>query len=177
MNTRERIENASEMGEEMARKYNPETLILFPFEKIEKENPDLSILLSDLSKISKEGDDISGLVYFKDEAFKILVDKNKPRNRQYFTIAHELGHYFLHDEQLREKSLVVDNDPILYRSDNGLSSTEETEANLFAASLLMPKDRVRLVWKKTKDIEVCADFFEVSLSAMSVRLEVLKLVA
>ena len=177
MNTRERIEKASEMGEEMARKYNPETLISFPFGDIESKHPDLDIFLSDLSKVSKEGDDISGLVYFKDEAFKILVDKNKPRNRQYFTIAHELGHYFLHDEQLREKSLIVDSDPILYRFDNGLSNTEEAEANFFAGSLLMPKDRVRLVWKKTKSIERCADFFEVSLSAMSVRLEVLKLVA
>ena len=45
---------------------------------------------------------ISGAIrYDKDEdRFAILVNKNNVKTRQRFTIAHELGHYFLHKEFL-----------------------------------------------------------------------------
>ncbi len=62
--------------------------------------------------------------------------------RQRFTIAHELGHFFLH----RASSTVfVDAAPIFFRdesSSNG-SQREEIEANAFAAELLMPEDAIR----------------------------------
>ena len=172
-----KIMDASKRGEEIAREYNPETNIPFPFEEVSQEISDLDIFLTDLSGVNGDSD-VSGLILFKKEEdrFEILVEKSKPKNRRYFTIAHELGHYFLHNDQLRDNVLVVDGDPILYRLDGGLTSAEETQADFFASSLLMPEERVRKVWRKTKDVEVCADFFDVSLSAMSVRLEVLGLI-
>lgn len=55
------------------------------------------------------------------------------RKRQRFSIAHELGHYFLH----QTKVLMSAGDDI------NLDPTVEAEANRFAAELLMPLDLVR----------------------------------
>lgn len=64
----------------------------------------------------------------------ILVNSDKPRVRRRFTIAHELGHLAL--GHLKPGDLVLD---------GHLSSTlwQETEANAFAAGLLMPSQGVR----------------------------------
>ena len=171
----EKIKIAADRGEEIAKQYNPETLIPFPFKRMVDSLSDLNVFLLDLSP---DLGDVSGATMFEKDkkTFKIIINKNKPKKRQYFTIAHEIGHYFLHKDRLYQLGLVIDYDSILFRLDGGLSSTEETEANHFAASLIMPKEKVKLVWKKTKDPGLCADFFDVSLSAMSIRLEVLKLI-
>ena len=172
-----KITAASEKGEEIAKKYNAETYIPFPFEEIANDRGDLDIFLADLHDVSP-GESVSGLILFREqeEKFKIIVDQNKPENRRYFTIAHELGHYFLHKDPLKEKQFAIDGDPTLYRSDNGLTSIEETQANHFAASLLMPEARVEEVWRKVRRVERCAKFFNVSVSAMGIRLEILNLV-
>ena len=174
---KEKITEASRKGEEVAKKYNAETQIPFPFEEIANDCGDLDIFLADLHDVSP-GEHVSGLILFREqeEKFKIIVDENKPKNRQYFTIAHELGHYFLHKGPLKEKQFAIDGDPTLYRSDNGLTNIEETQANHFAASLLMPAARVEEVWGKVRSVERCAEFFHVSVSAMGIRLEILKLV-
>ncbi len=58
---------------------------------------------------------------------------NDPRHR--FTIAHELGHYFLHNE-ISAFSRCSEGDIIPSYRD------PEWQANTFAASLLMPKDLI-----------------------------------
>ena len=176
----EKLKRAAEMGEEIAEKFNAETEIPFPFERVAREHEDLDLRIGDLSNIDTSIDnDLSGLIWYNDDEEKlvILVEKNKPENRKYFTIAHELGHYFLHKKILKkEKRLVVDGEAILYRLDNGLSNIQESEANYFAASLLMPKSRVKKAWEFFDgDIERCAELFYVSLTAMSVRVDILNL--
>lgn len=52
-------------------------------------------------------------------------------NRQRFTVAHELGHYFLHRDQEPFE------DGLLFRKDNQFNLLER-QANEFAALLLMP---------------------------------------
>lgn len=67
--------------------------------------------------------------------------KNAPK-RQRFTIAHELGHWRLHEG----KPLIVDQSVMVNKRD-GISSQasdlEEIQANQFAAALLMPATMVR----------------------------------
>lgn len=63
----------------------------------------------------------------------IRVASNRNLGRFRFTVAHELGHYFLHPRNIHDKDiskadLTVWND-----------ATEEAEANVFAAEFLMPK--------------------------------------
>jgi len=86
--------------------------------------------------ISEESfdDEVSGKLFLKSRI--IYVNSNDSVVRQRFTIAHELGHIQLHTKR-------IDRDIVISRkTDTGLL---EKEANVFAASLLMPR---RLVYEK-----------------------------
>ena len=117
-------------------------------------------------------DQISGLIQ-KDEhhggksGYAIYTNGHHPITRRRFTIAHEIGHFVLH------RDLIGDGitDDGLYRS--RLRGGFESEANRFAANLLMPK---KLVWEFIEQgvdtVEELAEEFNVSKSAMSIRLGV-----
>lgn len=100
----------------------------------------------------------------------ILVSKDDQYSRKAFTVAHELGHYFLHKDKENE---------IFYRKDiinpDFSSDSKEQEANWFAASLLMPKESVINYWNKFQDVDIMIKLFAVSRSAMLYRLENLNL--
>lgn len=69
--------------------------------------------------------------------FVIYLDSSKSSKRQRFSIAHELGHLFLHLKYLDQSywsSLSVESSRV-YRYGHDV---EELEANEFAAELLMP---------------------------------------
>ena len=82
---------------------------------------------------------ISGAIRYKKEEgkFEILVNKNDVKTRQRFTIAHELGHFFLHKDFLESEELHVD---IMYRTAEKETDEEkerEREVDYFAGALLM----------------------------------------
>ncbi|MDD2572763.1 MAG: ImmA/IrrE family metallo-endopeptidase, partial [Eubacteriales bacterium] len=114
------LNKITQKAEDLAAKYNPEGYSPFPFEKIEADNDDLKILFSDNLDAN-----ISGAIIYdeNDKIFAILVNKLKPDTRTHFTVAHELGHYFLHKEIIRQSKAIVDGDNtldgqnILYRAD------------------------------------------------------------
>lgn len=126
-------------------------------------------------------DDICGVLIDKDGAFNIGVNKKHVENRQRFTIAHELGHYFL---QHQRQGVFIDESPmkqnlVLFR--NTFSSTgenmQEREANAFAASLLMPKPFIENYIKENNldfaDDDLLNNMareFKVSTGAMAFRL-------
>ncbi len=94
--------------------------------------------------------------------------------RQLFTIAHELGHFFLHG-RLREE--FVDGDFVMNRDENEKYDVEELEANEFAGNLVMPAERIqRKLQGETptpKEVLDLADAFRVSPLAMVIRLRTL----
>lgn len=167
------------LAEEYATLYNPEHVSPFPYENVVAKHSDLKVYFTHL-----DDDLVSGVILFKDGEFNILINSNKPATRQHFSLGHELGHYFLHKDQLQAEQGIVDGDDtldgprILYRSDDEAEKKTriETEANNFAASLLMPADLVRRAWRATHSIQECARIFQVSVVAMSVRLTKLGLV-
>ncbi|MEP0986023.1 ImmA/IrrE family metallo-endopeptidase [Ekhidna sp.] len=123
-------------------------------------------------------DGISGLLAIKGGRSVIAVNKDDRSRRQNFTIAHELGHYMLH---YSPEELFVD-----YGSKNGLtvfyranlSNREETEANVFAANLMMPKFMVESKIKESDQAYLSEEFvsdiaeeFQVSQLAMTYRLQ------
>ena len=70
----------------------------------------------------------------------IGVNRNHSKPRQRFTIAHEIGHYLLHEGEVahfdgNRPGFTVN---LRYREDPKSSNDIEREANLFAAELLMP---------------------------------------
>src|SRR2546430_3762767 len=140
------------LAEELAAKYNPGKVSPFPFEDVLKDHPDLKIYFTAL-----DDDNVSGTILFENGEFSILINSNKPVTRQNFTLGHELGHYFLHKDRLkRDKGIidgeeVLDGPKVLYRRDAGNDSAIlETQANHFAATLLMPADLVRRAWEATR---------------------------
>ncbi len=99
-------------------------------------------------------------------SFKIFLPRNSSAVRDYFTIAHELGHYFLHWTKGTEESFC-----------RGESNPIEWQANWFAAELLMPEQLFSdMAEEFDYDINDLSDYFGVSRSAASVRLDALELV-
>lgn len=119
-------------------------------------------------------DDMSGaLVKVAPDKYEIHVNALHPETRQRFTIAHELGHYVHH------RSLLGDgvNDNKAYRTTTAdklfnprIGPHQETEANRFAASLLMPTEAVEKLRGSGMSVEQMAKHLGVSQHAMSIRL-------
>ncbi|GGE93963.1 ImmA/IrrE family metallo-endopeptidase [Sphingomonas prati] len=116
---------------------------------------------------------ISGLIEPNSETpsgFHIRVNRYEIPERQRFTIAHEIAHFLLHRDYI--KNGIVDN--VMYRS--GLSSKRETEANRLAAEIVMPRaaldEALENLGGKKDDASAMqlAKIFRVSLPAMKVRL-------
>ncbi|HEY9013269.1 MAG TPA: ImmA/IrrE family metallo-endopeptidase [Devosia sp.] len=101
--------------------------------------------------------------YFRktERGWEIGVNSLHHPHRQRFTVAHELGHYFLHrDSEPFE-------DGLLFRRENQINR-KEREANEFAALLLMPAIEFRQAIGDG-DIENVAARFGVSRQAAEFR--------
>lgn len=145
---------------------------------------ELGILVE--SDFSLELKDIVGEIFFKDEKpiVKINPIQNSYSPRRRFTLAHEIGHYCLHSA--KSKKGFADSQKTMSRTESYWDSYE-SEANSFAAQLLMPKDLVLEEGRKIiasyqaenkKEvvpvrifIETMSDRFEVSSKAMEYRLK------
>lgn len=116
----------------------------------------------------------SGILLRKEGIAFMAVNSDEAPVRQRFTIAHELGHFFLHEN----KESFID-----YRDNkkNIIRDKKEIEANKFAAALLMPK---KMLQKDVKSylaggfdesvVSFLAKKYEVSDEAMTFRLMNLK---
>ena len=128
-------------------------------------------------------EDISGVLVRKGSGATIAVSASDGPLRQRFTVAHEIGHLFL-----EHKGEVFIDKQVVNRRDGNSSlaiDEQEIEANQFAASLLMPRDKIvehldglsRVLKSRSILIELIARKFEVSKPAMEYRLVNLGLLA
>ena len=120
--------------------------------------------------------EISGVIRYnnKEEKYEIIVNKNNPWVRKRFTIAHELGHYFLHREMLENDNIHIDT---LYRTaiqENKKKKEIEKEVDYFAGALLMNENVIEKLMQNY-EISEMAKLLDVSYSAMTVRLNILGL--
>ncbi|MFN7161079.1 MAG: ImmA/IrrE family metallo-endopeptidase [Candidatus Gracilibacteria bacterium] len=107
---------------------------------------------------------------FIDPSSKTMyISKSDPDHRKAFTIAHELGHWILHQPELGDEPHKY---AILYRKPLGASTTDplEKEANAFAANLLVP--RKFLDTYKDLDVASIAKIFGVSPEVIGYRLQI-----
>lgn len=135
----------------------------------------------ELDKNANLAEGILGEIRKKEDGrYKISVKSNDHYFRQRFTMAHELGHFLLHSDKIGEG---VD-DSVQYRSEpygnfynQYISTIEETEANKFAAGVLMPEELLiphleRHDWRVSDiDVKGLATRFQVSPKAMEIRLQ------
>lgn len=122
--------------------------------------------------IQKEAFFSDGAVEKEGNGFKIIVSPFQDEKRERFTIAHELGHLFLHmgyrtNNELWEKQ----ENNIYHRIGN---SEKEYQANEFAAAFLMPATEYLTVLNKVAegnmvDTSKIAEYFNVSIEAAANR--------
>ncbi|WHO77454.1 ImmA/IrrE family metallo-endopeptidase [Rhizobium leguminosarum] len=150
MPTRASKANVSSFAEQMARYVN-----------YEPEAP-IEILVSKLGGAiayqNAVGDKPESIVVEPNGSFKIFLPTMTSMGRDKFTVAHELGHFYLHFPMIHKADpaagmkayrWVEDNNPDLQRC--------EWEANWFAASFVMPTDLFRRLYEeggKSKVVEV-----------------------
>src|SRR5688572_22304486 len=88
------------------------------------------------------GPNVSGMLMIDKGKGIIGYNPLEPSVRQRFTVAHELGHYELH--RLGNEIFVDNHFKALFRDEKSSTGQvkQEQEANAFAASILMPRDKV-----------------------------------
>lgn len=105
--------------------------------------------------------------------FTVFIPTHTSRLRDRFTIAHELGHYFLH-YRAPERHRVGERKSTFTRLGRNVS---ETQANVFASNLLMPAEKFKATFERFgRDMAAVAQHFGVSVPAAKVRAEYLGLV-
>ncbi len=114
--------------------------------------------------------EFSGLLFRKEGVAFMAINNKEAVTRQRFTIAHELGHYFLHPQ----KDTFVE-----FRDNkkNTVRGVKEIQANQFAAAVLMPRKFLIKDIKKfnegglsKEDLKFLAQKYQVSEDAMNFRL-------
>lgn len=161
-----------------------ENIIDFISEKCEGLYKENRLQLEDLCKklslkclAAEYPRDISGAIFKDDDGdgYTIYVNKDHPKSRQRFTISHEIGHYISYLCDSHSKQELLDNkgfeDKLMYYRKDGNVSKAEIEANLIAAELLMPEERVKTLIKDNLTIEEMSEIFFVSQAAMTVRVQ------
>jgi len=126
-------------------------------------------------------DDVSGfLVAERNSKAVAVINKLHPRNRQRFTIAHEIGHFKLHVQSEDEETIFVDKKYAFHRDANSSLGIydQEKEANAFASNLLMPEHLVEaaiaelnLYTLDDNDMPILAKKIGVSEQALGFRLQ------
>ncbi len=122
---------------------------------------------------SVEKDEIEGgsIIARSINDFEIVISEHTSARRDRFTIAHELGHLFLHlpmvqdlepNASMRATRYLVEGDPEQQRA--------EWEANWFAAQLIMPRKEFKKCIKNF-GVSSAASIFGVSELAAKVRAE------
>jgi Zn-dependent peptidase ImmA (M78 family) len=139
----------------------------------------------EIEVIKQDADDkIAGFLVkdFDNKNALIGVNKKHHLNRQRFTIAHEIGHYFLHNYQGVHFDGKNTGLQMYLRDDNSATglNIEEREANLFAAELLMPEhllekdvsaiNEIYLLDEEDLTIKKLAAKYKVSVRALTYRL-------
>ena len=153
--------NTEERADEILNKYGGGNLPINVLEIAKKAN-----VLIKYAPSTK----FSGLLYRKDSNAFMAISSSESNVRQRFTIAHELGHFFLHPQ----KDTFVefrDNEKNIVRG------VKEAQANKFAAALLMPRKFIEKDVQSFKETgitksatEFLAKKYHVSEEAMTYRL-------
>ncbi len=139
-----------------------------------------SIALRHDIKVNEEDfpETLSGALLRSEAGVVIAINKRHGRNRQRFSVAHELGHFFLH----RDEAGYYDQGHLIgvhFRAtpDGCNWDAKEIEANRFAAELLMPRQMIIEAIQRSGQAQASdlARQFEVSEEAMTYRLTDIRL--
>ncbi|HEA17819.1 MAG TPA: ImmA/IrrE family metallo-endopeptidase [Pseudoalteromonas prydzensis] len=120
-------------------------------------------------KLSTLSAGISGEIREVENICTIKINRHDVKARQRFTLAHEIAHFLLHRDRLRNGIV----DDVLYRS--SLSNALEAEANRLAADIIMPWHLMKEAEQKYNALssevkfETIAEESELSTTAIKIR--------
>ena len=110
--------------------------------------------------------------YWDSVSFTIKISETGSPYRQNFAVAHELGHLYLH----YLKAPKNERKTRFHRISHIEGGKQETEANLFAGALLMPRREYSEAYQFYKgDLSKLSEAFHVSVPAAEIRANTLKL--
>lgn len=158
------LQAATRRGEQVAQEEGFTSLPINPFEIASKHE-------IEVQEKADSGKGISGALVRRGNTFGILYATHvKSPGFQRFSVAHELGHYFLEGHPDK-----IFNGDGLHESYAGFASSDECEleADHFASGLLMPSFLFKDAIAKSKDglegIKAIADKCDTSLTATAIR--------
>ena len=113
---------------------------------------------------------ILGAAISKGENLTIFYRKSDSKNRQRFTIAHELAHCCLHTNALKQNHIEL-------REEFCNKTEKEKEADIFAGELLIPEPLLKNVYDQfyVPSLKSLARIFNVSTNVMAARLNYLSM--
>lgn len=163
---RHRKEELSELAEFIADEYFPSTTV----------HPEIIVKRNNISYNSDDyGNFFDGILQYKKGRFHMFFNTKRIQNiytaRGRFTVAHELGHYFIDEHRTALQNNLAPSHPsfIDFSSDIQI----ELEADFFASSLLVPKSRLlKDIRNKKFSIDLIhelKDKYNVSLTAMLIK--------
>jgi hypothetical protein len=124
-------------------------------------------------KVSSLPLNVSGQISNLGGRYEIKINRHESRQRQRFTLAHELAHFLLHRDIIDDMGGKL-TDNVLYRS--GASEHIEYEANRLAAQIVMPEKALQNAFSlygenlSETTVELLAEQFGVSKAAMEIRM-------
>ncbi len=164
------------MSTELSRLINSLTQDIITLYNIEIPIQDITDVVTVLGGSVVESPDIAnmsdGSIRKQNNGFIIYVSPYQSAERKKFTIAHELGHLFLHmGYKINSELWNKQKNETYYRSGDSLM---EYQANEFAAALLMPKKAYKEIMDRYTignqvETDKVADYFGVTISAASTR--------
>ncbi len=121
------------------------------------------------------GDSFDGMTIYDDSKFFIHINTHRGNRantlRSRFTIAHELGHYFINNHRIGLKKGLLSPHPS--KNNENSHFKIEREADYFASCLLMPEERFKKFLQRKKFdfsiIESLSSHFQTSITATSLR--------
>ena len=119
---------------------------------------------------SGAGDYDSGSIIARElDDYTIYVSRNTSRQRDRFTIAHELGHLALHLPSIKanDSRAIMRATRSVDESDEG-QKRAEWEANWFAAAFLMPREKFSAIYERG-GLYAVQQIFDVSPAAAATR--------
>lgn len=110
-------------------------------------------------------DNVDALIIEDGAKIYAAVNASHHLHRRRFSLAHELGHYFLHREDVTQDSVTIDS-PSIEETGEGTKSLAEIEADLFAGELLVPLEMLKA--HISESIPAISKLFVVSEQVVSI---------
>lgn len=149
-------------------------------EKLEKHLNSVPVKLGAIAKefgidvqLSSLPLNVSGQIAKTASGYEIKINRHESRQRQRFTLAHELAHFLIHRDVIDSMGGTL-TDNVLYRS--GAAEKIEYEANRLASQIVMPEEALKDAYSRYGEnisesmVELLADQFGVSKAAMEIRI-------